>query len=63
MIAYLQSLGGTPTVTLQTTHRYYTARPHRAGRRPRLLRPRAQPGLDNPPKGAQPDLTFRRRPR
>jgi mono/diheme cytochrome c family protein len=23
VIAYLQSLGGTPTVTLQTTHRYY----------------------------------------
>ena len=25
VIAYLQSLGGTPTVTLQTTHRYLTA--------------------------------------
>ena len=25
VIAYLQSLGGTPTVTLQTSHRYYTA--------------------------------------
>ena len=25
VIAYLQSLGGTPTVTLQTTHHYYTA--------------------------------------
>jgi hypothetical protein len=24
VIAYLQSLGGTPTVTLQTSHRYYT---------------------------------------
>jgi hypothetical protein len=24
VIAYLQSLGGTPTVTLQTAHRYYT---------------------------------------
>jgi mono/diheme cytochrome c family protein len=24
VIAYLQSLGGTPTVTLQTTHRYYS---------------------------------------
>ena len=23
VIAYLQTLGGTPTVTLQTTHRYY----------------------------------------
>lgn len=25
VIAYLQSLGGTPTVTLTTSHRYYTA--------------------------------------
>ena len=25
VIAYLQSLGGTPTVTLQTSHRFYTA--------------------------------------
>ena len=25
VIAYLQSLGGTPTVTMQTTHRYLTA--------------------------------------
>ena len=25
VIAYLQSLGGTPTVTLKTSHRYYTA--------------------------------------
>jgi hypothetical protein len=25
VIAYLQSLGGTPTVTLQTTHRYHAA--------------------------------------
>jgi mono/diheme cytochrome c family protein len=25
VIAYLQSLGGTPTVTLQTSHRYFTA--------------------------------------
>jgi hypothetical protein len=25
VIAYLQSLGGTPTVTLQTTHRYMAA--------------------------------------
>ena len=25
MIAYLQTLGGTPTVTLQTTHRYHGA--------------------------------------
>ena len=25
VLAYLQTLGGTPTVTLQTSHRYYTA--------------------------------------
>ncbi|MGE0392749.1 MAG: hypothetical protein AB7P67_04200, partial [Vicinamibacterales bacterium] len=25
VIAYLESLGGTPTVTLQTSHRYYAA--------------------------------------
>ncbi len=25
LIAYLQTLGGTATVTLQTSHRYYTA--------------------------------------
>jgi mono/diheme cytochrome c family protein len=25
VIAYLQTLGGTPTVTLETSHRYYTA--------------------------------------
>jgi mono/diheme cytochrome c family protein len=31
VIAYLQSLGGTPTVTLQTTHRYLTAKPAPAG--------------------------------
>ena len=39
VIAYLQSLGGTPTVTLQTAHRYYT--------------PAAAPGAA-PPAGAAP---------
>ena len=39
VIAYLQSLGGTPTVTLQTAHRYYT--------------PVAAPGAA-PPDGAPP---------
>jgi hypothetical protein len=37
VIAYLQSLGGTPTVTLQTSHRYYTpagAPPAAAGAAP-----------------------------
>ena len=33
VIAYLQSLGGTPTVTLQTSHRYYTP-PAAAGAEP-----------------------------
>ncbi len=33
VIAYLQSLGGTPTVTLQTSHRFYTA-PATAGAAP-----------------------------
>ena len=31
VIAYLQTLGGTPTVTLQTTHRYRGAAPAPAG--------------------------------
>jgi mono/diheme cytochrome c family protein len=34
IIAYLQSLGGTPTVTLKTTHRYLTAAPATAGTGP-----------------------------
>jgi hypothetical protein len=40
VIAYLQSLGGTPTVTLQTSHRYYAAPPAPGGA---------------PPAGAPPD--------
>ena len=42
VIAYLQSLGGTPTVTLQTAHRYYTppaAPGARAGRSGSSARP------------------------
>jgi hypothetical protein len=46
VIAYLQSLGGTPTVTLQTAHRYYTP-PAAAGAAP------AAPGAA--PPGAPPD--------
>jgi hypothetical protein len=45
VIAYLQSLGGTPTVTLQTSHAYYKA-------------PAAAPGAGAPgaaPAGAPPD--------
>jgi mono/diheme cytochrome c family protein len=54
VIAYLQSLGGTPTVTLQTTHRYLGAAP--AGAQPPAAPPapgEAQP-LTTPKKGAQP---------
>jgi len=47
VIAYLQSLGGMPTVTLQTSHRYYAA-PAAPGAAP------AEPGAA-PPPGAPPD--------
>jgi hypothetical protein len=49
VIAYLQSLGGTPTVTLQTSHRYYTpagatdAAPAAAGATPAGAAPGASP--------------------
>ena len=49
VIAYLQSLGGTPTVTLQTSHRYYTpagapgAAPAAAGAAPAGAAPGASP--------------------
>jgi hypothetical protein len=46
VIAYLQSLGGTPTVTLQTSHAYYKA-PAAPGGPP-------APG-EAPPSGAAPD--------
>jgi Cytochrome c len=46
VIAYLQSLGGTPTVTLQTSHRYYAA-PATPGAAP------SAPGAA-PPAGAPP---------
>jgi mono/diheme cytochrome c family protein len=42
VIAYLQSLGGTPTVTLQTSHRYYTA----------PAAPGAEPGATPAPAGS-----------
>jgi hypothetical protein len=54
VIAYLQSLGGTPTVTLQTAHRYYTppaapgAAPAAAGAAP------AAPGAAPAAPGAAP---------
>jgi len=50
VIAYLQSLGGTPTVTLQTAHRYYTP-PAAAGAAPAGAPP--APGA-TPPAGAPP---------
>jgi hypothetical protein len=46
VIAYLQTLGGTATVTLQTSHRYYGgAAPAEA--------PATAPAAATPPKGAQ----------
>ena len=47
VLAYLQSLGGTPTVTLQTSHRYYAA-PAAPGA------PGAEPATGTPPAGAPP---------
>jgi Cytochrome c len=46
VMAYLQSLGGTPTVTLQTSHRFYTpagAEPAAAGATPAGAAPGASP--------------------
>ena len=55
VIAYLQSLGGTPTVTLQTTHRYLAAPP--GGAPAPATAPEAAPGkalpLAPPKKGTQ----------
>jgi cytochrome c len=61
VIAYLQTLGGTPTVTLQTTHRYYggAAAPGGAPAPAAAPAPGAAPGGAQPPaapkKGAQLD--------
>jgi hypothetical protein len=54
VIAYLQSLGGTPAVTLQTAHRYYTP-PAAAGTAPAGAPPAqgAAPGAP-PAQGATP---------
>ena len=49
VIAYLQSLGGTPTVTLQTTHRYLAAPPATPGGTPA---PAAAPAPGAAPAGA-----------
>ena len=59
VIAALQSLGGTPTVTLQTTHRYYGGAAAPGGAQPPATAPApdAKPGekqpLTIPKKGAQ----------
>ena len=60
MIAYLQTLGGTPTVTLQTKHHYNTAR--RTGRAPapRRLRRQAQRRAQRQRAGAAGPSTARR---
>ena len=59
VIAYLQSLGGTPSVTLQTTHRYHggaaapgAAQPPAAAPAPGAAPASAKPPAA-PPKGAQ----------
>jgi hypothetical protein len=49
VIAYLQSLGGTPTVTLQTAHRYYTPEPP-----PGAAPPAAVPAAEGAAAGASP---------
>ena len=51
VIAYLQTLGGTPTVTLQTTHSYYAGRDGRTGRGSRLQT--APPAARSGPGAAQ----------
>src|SRR4051794_19561502 len=50
VMAYLQSLGGTPTVTLQTTHRYIGAAPAAAG---------AEPSTGVSPGGTQPEAPLK----
>jgi cytochrome c5 len=47
VIAYLQSLGGTPTVTLQTSHRYYAA-PAAPGTAPPAGDQKPEPGEQLP---------------
>jgi hypothetical protein len=59
VIAALQTLGGTPTVTLKTTHRWYGAGAAPGGAQPPAAAPSrdAEPGekqpLEAPKKGAQ----------
>jgi mono/diheme cytochrome c family protein len=48
VIAYLQSLGGTPTVTLQTAHKYYSGGGVPAGTPGTVPAPDAAPGKPQP---------------
>jgi len=48
VIAYLQSLGGTPTVTLQATHKYLGAGTAPAGTPAPAAAPAAEPGKAQP---------------
>ena len=52
MIAYLQTLGGTPTVTLQTKHHYNSGAAAPAGAPAPAAAP-APGGAASPPKGTQ----------
>jgi cytochrome c peroxidase len=53
VIAYLQTLGGTPTVTLQTKHHYNTGTPTAPAAAPEGSAPPAAPG----PQGSAPGAT------
>jgi mono/diheme cytochrome c family protein len=53
VIAYLQTLGGTATVTLQTSHRYYT--PPGAAPTPAAPAPGTAPGGAKPPTSPKGD--------
>ena len=54
VIAYLESLGGTPTVTLQTSHRYYAAPGGAPGAAPQGGAPAAQGGAPGAPAAQAP---------
>jgi hypothetical protein len=54
VIAYLQSLGGTSTVTLQTKHHYNSGAAAPAGAQPPAAAPAPSGAAVAPPKGARP---------
>jgi hypothetical protein len=54
VIAYLQSLGGTSTVTLQTKHHYNSGAAVPAGAQPPAAAPAPSGAPGTPPKGARP---------